>query len=209
MDNIRANANCKLNDSAWDLPFPSGLKSLSTRTDLPLIIYNGPQCDNTTYAQEWPLVMGMPYNAGWAKGQLSQIAADASHAFYAQVFAGLKEVGMATFTQDFLDFHSWNFPAWVVNETGNFGWMQGQAEAALEAGVPIQYCMALPSDILASLSFGAVTNARASGDYSAGSTTSANIIMPSLLLSSLHLKVGPSHLPFLHFLSFPPPFPHP
>jgi hypothetical protein len=191
MPNVRANANCKLNDSAWDLPFPSGLKSLSTRLGTPLIIYNGPCCDNTTYAAAgWPLVMGAPYEAGWARGQLSQIAAGSSRAFYAQLFAALQAEGMATFTQDFLDFHSWNFPAWAANETGNFEWLSGQADAALAAGVPLQYCMALPSDILASVAFDAVTNARASQDYFAGSTMSAEIAKQSLLLSALGLRAS-------------------
>ena len=190
MPNVRQNANCKLNDSAWPVPLPSGLKSLSSRMGLPLIIYNGPQCGNTTYAAQWPLEQGMPYDAGWARGQLSQIAAGASLAFYSQLFATLKAQGMATFTQDFMDFHSWNFPAWLANETGNFAWMQGQAAAALAAGVPLQYCMALPSDIVASAAFDAVTNARASGDYFAGSTYSAGIAASSLLLSALGLRAS-------------------
>jgi hypothetical protein len=190
MPNTRANANCKMNDTAWDLPFPSGLKALSARLGTPLILYNGPQCDNTTYGAAWPLVMGLPYNAGWAQGRLSQVAAGSSRAFYAQLFAGLQAVGMATFTQDFLDFHNWNFVAWATNETGNFEWLRGQADAALAAGVPVQYCMALPSDILASVAFGAVTNARASQDYYAGSTTSADIAKQSLLLSALGLRAS-------------------
>lgn len=190
MPNVRPNANCKLNDSAWAVPLPSGLKSLSSRMGLPLILYNGPQCGNTSYAAQWPLEMGMPYDAQWAQGQLSQIAAGASLAFYSQLFAALKGQGMATFTQDFMDFHSWNFPAWVRNETGNSAWMQGQADAALAAGVPIQYCMALPSDILQSVAFGAVTNARASGDYFAGSPYSARIAESSLLLSALGLRAS-------------------
>jgi len=190
MSNIRANANCKMNDTAWALPLPSGLKSLSDRLGMPLILYNGPQCDNTTYGAQWPLEMGLQYDAGWAKGRLSQIAANASFDFYKQIFSALMAQGMATFTQDFLDFHSWNFPGWATSAEGNFGWLKGQAEAALEAGLPVQYCMALPSDILASVAFNAVTNARASQDYWAGSTTSAEISLQSLLLSSLGLRAS-------------------
>ena len=37
--------------------------------------------------------------------------------------------------------------------------------AALERDMPIQFCMALPSDLMASVQFKSVTNYRASTDY--------------------------------------------
>jgi len=65
--------------------------------------------------------------------------------------------------------------------------MRGQAQAALEAKLPVQYCMALPADILQSVEFPAVTNARASEDYGAGGGN-WNIGGSSLLLSALGLR---------------------
>jgi hypothetical protein len=50
--------------------------------------------------------------------------------------------------------------------------------------------MALPADILASAGYRAVTNARASQDYSAGSDSSWRIGGPSLLLSALGVRAS-------------------
>ena len=189
MYNTRANGNCKINDTAWPLPFPLGLQYLSTATGLPLIIYNGPQCDNSTYASQWPLELSLPWDQGWGKGVLSAIAANASQAFYSATFAALKAQGMGSFTQDFLDFQSLLFPAFLTSPEGNGLWLAGQAQAAAEAGLAVQYCMALPADILASADFPAVTNARASQDYGAGGDN-WRIGGSSLLLSALQLRAS-------------------
>ena len=185
MFNTRNNGNCKMNDTAWPLAFPSGLSSLAQRT-APLIIYNGPQCGNTTYGAAWPLEMSLYWNQGWGSGILSAIAANASLAFYRQLFGTLLAQGMGSFTQDFLDFQSLLFPGFLTDPEGNAGWMAGQAGAAQEHGLALQYCMALPADILQSAEFPAVTNARASQDYGAGGSNWM-IAESSLLLSSLRL----------------------
>jgi len=44
-------------------------------------------------------------------------------------------------------------------------WLRGMAEEAANAGYTVQYCMPLPSEVLAAASLPAVTNVRASGDY--------------------------------------------
>jgi hypothetical protein len=44
-------------------------------------------------------------------------------------------------------------------------WLKNMADAAQNNGITIQYCMATPSMWMESVSFPAVTNARASGDY--------------------------------------------
>lgn len=189
MYNERPNGNCKVNDSAWPEPFPGGLQYLATALGAPLTIYNGPQCANTTYAGVWPLVYSVFWDQGWGSGVLSQVTANASAAFYAALFASLKAQGMTTFTQDFLDFHALLFPEYLTDPQGNGGWMAGQAQAALGAGVPVQYCMALPSDILESVNHPAVTNARASNDYGAGGDN-WRIAFSSLLTSALGLRAS-------------------
>ena len=137
MYNIRDNGNCKMNDTAWPLPFPRGLAELAQAVG-PLIIYNGPQCGNSTYAGTWPLEMSLYWDQGWGKGYLSAVAGNASKDFYAAMFADLKSQGMGAFTQDFLDFQSLLFPGFITAPTGNAEWMRGQAAAALEAGLAVQ-----------------------------------------------------------------------
>ena len=44
-------------------------------------------------------------------------------------------------------------------------WLAGMNEAALEHSFPIQICMALAGDLMASLALDSVTNYRASTDY--------------------------------------------
>lgn len=60
------------------------------------------------------------------------------------------------------------------------------AALAKEPRVGIQYCMALPSDLMASVQFNAVTNYRASGDYAGGSNY--NVGGSSLLAFALALR---------------------
>ena len=64
------------------------------------------------------------------------------------------------FTQDFLDFQHLLFPAFLTSPEGNDGWQAEQAAAALQAGLAVQYCMAMPADLLNSVRFNAVTIAR-------------------------------------------------
>ena len=100
MYNVRANGNCKVNDTAWPLPLPGGLTGLSASLGgTPLIIYNGPQCGNSTYGSAWPLEQSLYWDQGWGSGVLSAIAANSSLAFYRQLFASLKAQGMGSFTQ--------------------------------------------------------------------------------------------------------------
>ena len=138
MWNQRSNGNCKLNDSAWPLPLPRGLRSLADATGLGLILYNGPQCVDSSYAAQWPLVDSLFWDQGWGSGVLSAVAGASSRAFYDATFASLKAQGMAAFTQDFLDFQSLLFPAWLQDAAGNAAWMRGQADAALAAGLAVQ-----------------------------------------------------------------------
>jgi hypothetical protein len=191
MYNVRANGNCKLNDSSWPLPFPRGLPSLSAATGLPLILYNGPQCGNSSYATDYPLVDSLYWDQGWGAGVLSAVAGASARAFYDALFARLAaEQAMGSFTQDFLDFQGLLFPAFLEDAVGNGAWMAGQADAAQAAGIAVQYCMALPADILFSATSRAVTNARASDDYGVGSESSWHIARSSLLLSAVNMRAS-------------------
>ena len=68
------------------------------------------------------------------------------------------------FEIDFLWFTALIFEEFRQSVDSLFRWVQGMNDAAFSHGISIQYCMDLPSYALASMEFGAVTNARASDD---------------------------------------------
>jgi hypothetical protein len=68
------------------------------------------------------------------------------------------------FEIDFLWFTALIFDEFRTSVDSLFRWAEGMNDAAYSHGVSIQYCMDLPSYALASMEFGAVTNARASDD---------------------------------------------
>ena len=190
MYNTRANGNCKMNDSFWLAPFPRPT-TLSAELQTSLILYNGPQCGNASYTSEWPSVYSVAWDQGWGAGVLSAVAGDSSELHYASIFAEMRSINnVISFTQDFLDFQDLLFPTWLEDARGNDAWQSGQAAAALAINMPIQYCMALPVDLLNSVRLDAVTNARASQDYGAGSGSSWRIAGTSLLLSALGLRAS-------------------
>ena len=68
------------------------------------------------------------------------------------------------FEIDFLWFTALIFDEFRHSVSSLFRWAEGMNDAAFSHGISIQYCMDLPSFALASMEFGAVTNARASDD---------------------------------------------
>eukprot|EP01047_Picozoa_sp_COSAG01_P038457 COSAG01_NODE_3122_length_6555_cov_10.591853_3_plen_458_part_00 len=113
-------------------------------------------------------------------------------------FAALMEQGMkltngrlAAYEIDFL---AWNFESMLgvsITEPSQAQvWYEGMADAAAANNVTIQYCLGNPSDLLISLGFPAVSNARASFDYCDTARNTREMAGSSLLMGAL--KVGPS-----------------
>jgi len=73
--------------------------------------------------------------------------------------------GITNFEQDFMVDNLIFMSLFRKDPLAAHEWLSGMNTAAEQLNIPIQYCMALPSDVLASLSFNMVTNARASDDY--------------------------------------------
>ena len=67
-------------------------------------------------------------------------------------------------------------------------WLDGMHAAAVTYNISIQYCMALPSDLLASVAHPHVTNYRASDDYAGSSSTNFNLQTSSLLGWAVDLR---------------------
>ena len=79
--------------------------------------------------------------------------------------------------------------------------LDGMNKAATERGLPIQYCMATPMDLMQSLTESQVTNGRASSDYASGNNW--DIGAGSLLWSALGLKPSKDNF----WTSFDEPYP--
>lgn len=103
--------------------------------------------------------------------------------------ARAREWGAVAFEVDFMDFLGLLFPALTTSDiTALDAWYSAMAAALGAAGVPVQLCMDLPSDALASTLAPAVTNARASEDNFPTATGRWSIGLTSLLYGALDLK---------------------
>lgn len=95
---------------------------------------------------------------------------------------------MAGYEVDFMNDNFLNQLTFRQELGASEGWLDGMHAAAVDRGISIQYCMPLPSDLLASLQHSHVTNYRASDDYAGSSVTNYNIQTSSLLGWSLGLR---------------------
>jgi hypothetical protein len=73
------------------------------------------------------------------------------------------------------------------------------ADAALELGVPLQWCMSYPRYILESLKHPAVTNARGSEDYAVGYSNLYYIGYTSLLYEAVGIVASKDNFWTTHF----------
>ena len=81
-------------------------------------------------------------------------------------------------------------PHYRTNATAASVYMAGMADAALELGLPLQWCMSYPRYILESLKHPAVTNARGSEDYAAGYINLMLVGYTSLLYEAVGIRVS-------------------
>ena len=59
--------------------------------------------------------------------------------------------GMSGFEQDFLNFNFLAVPSFRRTFGASQRWLQAMDQAAAERDLPLQFCMALPSDLMATL----------------------------------------------------------
>jgi hypothetical protein len=97
-------------------------------------------------------------------GSAGRVAPADARAFYALLMARCVGWGCVGFEVDFLDMQYLGFPD-VLEAPGAFeAFLGGLSAAGAAAGVPVQLCMPLPSDVLASAALPGVSNIRASDD---------------------------------------------
>ncbi|CAJ1359089.1 unnamed protein product [Effrenium voratum] len=169
--------------SNWTLSPPAfnrSLRELSEAIGKPWLLYVPFFCPSNVY-RDFRFVRGSS-----GPTEFAQPHPDDALEFYQMLFdEGLRNA-MGGFEQDFLNFNFLAVPLFRKSFGAASRWLGALHQAALERKVPVQLCMALPSDLLESLRFGSATNFRASGDYA--SKDNYDIGASSLLGFALQLR---------------------
>lgn len=148
--------------------FPGGGNLSVMLGGLPMTFYIDYFCSDTVHRKE----LGGKYSfvdvSGFSprdKG-LAMVAANESLAFYTDVLSFAKEhFQMEMLFFDFLGVRQGkNCQSAASRAECGKQWLAGVAEAALAQQMEVQFCMAYPNQLIQSLDWPAVTNARASGD---------------------------------------------
>jgi len=146
--------------------FNSTLAELSAAFDTPWLLYVPFFCPGNAYkAQGFQFLNS-------SNGPFTFAEPDPKNGnalkFYQMLFDYGIQNGMKGYENDFLNFNLLSMPEFRTVFGASDAWLSSINTAAEEREIPVQMCMALPSDLLASLQFNAVTNYRASTDYASG-----------------------------------------
>lgn len=111
-----------------------------------------------------------------------------SRRMYGDIMGAAKELySMEMLFTDFLCYRGPSMAAYSdvpLGEDGEHLWLGGQALAAQDHGIEVQWCMALAHQILMSVEFPSVTNARVNGD---GGLDTPSLILPAFLAATVGL----------------------
>ena len=107
--------------------------------------------------------------------------------FHVALFEQYKKVGLSNYEQDFMVTNFLKTNLYRTDLDAYEDWAVGLNEAAAATGVPVQFCMAMPSDIMFSTTLDWVTNARASNDYAEGDNL-IRVPASGLLMWSLGMR---------------------
>ena len=140
--------------------FPSGLPTFADKLGLPLQLYTPFWSD--VYQTKYKTFESTQFHG------TKLVTPDDSYNFFTDLFDLGKSMPNGKFNTYDIDFLDANFQGCKdcfsdVNAADK--WYAGMANAALERNVSIQYCLPSATDMLASLVFPSVIQARASGDY--------------------------------------------
>ena len=100
----------------------------------------------------------------------SNYALPVDQSFWDFLMQSSREWGLTVYEQDWLDDEFDNFQPLTNSATLGGQWLAQMGAAAAKNGIAIQYCMSHCRHMLASVDVPAVTQARASGDYSQSRT---------------------------------------
>jgi hypothetical protein len=147
------NSGVKLWEPRPDV-FPDGMRITNERIGFyPLTLHNRYFAPDNEYVDRFFFVVEKDYALPIDKNMFEYI------------FRKAQEWGMQIYEQDWLVTVTEGMQVTQQDVFKAHMWLKAMADAASTLGVTIQYCMALPSHLLQSVEFQAVTTARASDDY--------------------------------------------
>lgn len=170
-----------LNWTAMTSVFPHNLTWLNQQTGWPVQGHNRFWSPNTNYAKQ----NGGPWEFIVEEKYALPIDAD----FWDWLLRESAEWGLVVYEQDWLDTEYDNLRALTTNVTLARQWLMQMGRAAEKNGLSIQYCMSHVRHILQSVEIPAVTQARASGDYSENASDQWNLGTSSILAYAV--GIGP------------------
>jgi hypothetical protein len=140
--------------------YPSGGEAwVAKMGNISMTYYTNGFDENCTHQRSHPMVKG---------GGGLEPHPNTSYQFYTDLFRyNQQHFNMEMLFTDFLCYRGPSMGSYQdvpVGEEGSHMWLAGQTRAAQDLGVEVQWCMALAHQILESVEFPAVTNARANGD---------------------------------------------
>lgn len=141
-------------------PDPHGLVTFADNLDLPLQLYAPFWSDK--YQSKYNMTESTVFHG------TKLVTPDDSYSFFSDFFdLGLNQTRkrFVAFEIDFLDANFAGSDSMFTSVSSADMWYQGMASAALERNIVLQYCLPSATDMLESLAFPAVIQARASGDY--------------------------------------------
>ena len=185
-------SNCIANWTLLPSTFPSGLKGLSQAIRTPWLLYVPFWCPNNVYADKFRFLES--WNPDHPELIFAEPHPDDSLAFYREIFDYGLSVGMAGYENDYLDYNFLSIPYLRKTFGAANKWLAGINGAALERRLPVQICMALPSDAMASVQFDTMTNIRSSTDYGIPDNRDDTPVQPGGLFDDSNYNIGGSSI---------------
>jgi hypothetical protein len=128
--------------------FPSGLAATVAGFNHSASLYQPTFCQGN----QFNTTLGVPFTAPYVGGsQCEPLGYQSSFKTYSAMMHKFKGL-IRNFEIDFLSANT-HIEDFLVSLTANEEWLRGMHDAAAEHELGVQYCMALPSDLLTSLSF--------------------------------------------------------
>eukprot|EP00037_Helgoeca_nana_P024134 m.255082 g.255082 ORF g.255082 m.255082 type:complete len:849 (+) comp26544_c0_seq1:10-2556(+) len=166
----------------WDFNtelYPSGGEAFTTSLgNLSMVYYTNGFNANNSYVTKYRMV---------GKGEMEPHPTVSRQMYGDLIGEASERYAMEMLFTDFLCYRGPSMAAYTdvpVGEDGEHLWLGGQALAAQDHGVEVQWCMALAHQILMSVEFPSVTNARVNGD---GGLDTVSLIMPAFLAATVGL----------------------
>lgn len=173
-------------DGGLSSRYPVSVKDMQKAIGIPLQLYAPYFCPESAYfnaTSKWNKVSSNSSLPSCSMFDFENVSPEQSRAFYDEFFDRGIQAGMMSYESDFMNQNFNCVPEFMTTSHAALMWQHGMANAAAARNISIQWCMATPSDALASVDMPAVTNLRVSTDFCYGD--SWEIGVSSLLVWAL------------------------